>query len=180
MNIMNKFRIYHTALAVLALLAYVTGELGIIHAWLGYGVAVIIVFRLLWALAGNPYMGLSRFYPVFEGWGVNNLFTHPAISKSFLLGIAVSIVLVTLSGILMDKGRSIGLVDVHLVSTALADHGRGGAGGYQEEESLLKEAHEFFGNLMLFFVGLHVTYLLLFKRPLAKFMLFLSLPNIRK
>ncbi|MBN8530474.1 MAG: hypothetical protein J0L97_01240, partial [Alphaproteobacteria bacterium] len=45
-----------------------------------------------------------------------------------------------------------------------------------KDESFLKEAleevHEFFGNLLLVFVGLHVTYLLTFKRPLAKFMLF--------
>lgn len=46
---MNRIRIYHATLATLAVLAYLTGELGIIHAWLGYGVAVVIAFRLLWA-----------------------------------------------------------------------------------------------------------------------------------
>lgn len=39
-------------------------------------------------------------------------------------------------------------------------------------DEALEETHEFFGNLLLIFVGLHVSYLLLFKRPLAKFMLF--------
>jgi len=42
------------------------------------------------------------------------------------------------------------------------------------KEGLLSEAHEFFANIMLLFVGMHVTYLLLFKRPLAKYMLFIA------
>jgi cytochrome b len=43
-----------------------------------------------------------------------------------------------------------------------------------EEEGMLSEVHEFFGNLLVLVVGLHVTYLLLFKRPVALFMLFLD------
>ena len=37
----------------------------------------------------------------------------------------------------------------------------------------VKESHELFANLMLLAVGGHVGYLLLFRRPLARFMLFL-------
>ena len=36
MNIIYRIRLYHATLASLSLLAYVTGELGIVHAWLGY------------------------------------------------------------------------------------------------------------------------------------------------
>ncbi len=72
----------------------------------------------------------------------------------------------------MDKGKSLGIAKVELVAPAFADDDD----HEKKTESFLNEAleetHEFFGNLLLIFVGLHVSYLLLFKRPLAKFMLF--------
>jgi cytochrome b len=177
MSIMHRIRIYHVVLAVLAILAYLTGDDNTIHAWLGYAVATVVVFRLLWALSGTPHVGLMRFYPKFEGLNLSNAFTHPAITKTFMLGIAVSLLSITSTGILMDQGKSIGFANAQLVAPAFADdddHGK-------KEKSFLNEAleevHEFFGNLLLIFVGLHVSYLLLFKRPLAKFMLFV--PNKR-
>ncbi|MBN8530475.1 MAG: hypothetical protein J0L97_01245, partial [Alphaproteobacteria bacterium] len=100
MSIIHKIRVYHATLAVLAMLAYVTGDDDAIHAWLGYAVAAVIVFRLVWALTGNPQVGLMRFYPSFEGLNLSNAFTHPAITKTFMLGIAVSLLSVTTTGLL--------------------------------------------------------------------------------
>ena len=171
MNIMHRIRLYHATLASLSLLAYLTGEFGLIHAWLGYGVAGVIVLRLLWALSGARLVGLMRFYPSFEGLTFDNAFTHPSISKSLMLGIALSLILATGTGIALDKGTSIGLAGAAMVTDARAD---------DEEEhenknfldDALEESHELFANLMLLFVGMHVTYLVIFKRPLATFMLF--------
>lgn len=154
MSIIHSIRLYHAILASLAILAFITGEFGDIHSWLGYGVGVVIVFRLLWALGGNKQVGLSRFYPHFEGLNVTNMFTHPAVSKTLLLGIAVSVIAATVTGIAID--------------------------GVKSHDSFLEETHEFFANLMLIFVGAHVCYLLLFKRPLAKFMLFIPRDNSKK
>ncbi len=42
------------------------------------------------------------------------------------------------------------------------------------QEGPLSEAHEALANLLMGFVGLDVGNLLLFKRPLARFMLFLD------
>jgi len=173
MNIIHHIRIYHATLAILSILAYITGEFGIIHAWLGYGVAVVIAFRLLWALSGNRQVGLMRFYPSFEGLNLGNMFTHPAITKTLMLGIAISVLAVTFTGIALDKGESIGLAQLELVASANADDDDydNKKGGFLEEA--LEEMHEFFANIMLLFVGMHISYLLLFKRPLAKFMLFI-------
>jgi cytochrome b len=171
MNIMQRIRIYHATLAVLAILAYLTGELGIVHAWLGYGVAIVIALRLLWALSGERQVGLMRFYPSFEGLQTNNLFTHPAISKTLMLGIALSLLAVTGTGIAIDKGKYIGLANAQIVSVAYADDDEREGGG-EKEEGFLGESHELFANLLLLFVGMHVTYIVLFKFPLAKFMLF--------
>lgn len=175
MSIIHHIRIYHAVLAVLALLAYMTGDDNAVHAWLGYGVAGVIVFRILWAFSGNPSVGLMRFYPSFDGLNLSNAFTHPAITKTFMLGIALSLIAATSTGIMMDRGESIGFAKTEAITSAFADDG-GDKREHKEENFLdeaLEEIHEFFGNLLLVFVSLHVSYLLMFKRPLAKFMLFL-------
>lgn len=178
MSIMNRIRLYHASLAILAILAYITGEFGVIHAWLGYGVAFVILLRLLWALSGERQVGLMRFYPSFEGLNTSNIFTHPAISKSLMLGIAACLMTVTVTGVVIDKGKAIGLSGAAIVSVAQADESEDGM--YEEgegEEGFITEAHELFANLLLLFVGMHVAYLFVFKRPLAKFMLFFPKPD---
>jgi 3-ketosteroid 9alpha-monooxygenase subunit B len=130
-----------------------------------------------------------RFYPHFEGLKLKGALTHPAISRVLMLGIALSLLTVTGTGIAMDQGRSIGLsparaeraVNAGPQSAAPRESYRGeedeGEGEGEDEEDgeggPLGEIHELAANLLLLFVGMHVAYLLLFKRPLAKFMLFL-------
>lgn len=180
MSIIQKIRTYHAALAIMAILSYLTGEFGIIHSWLGYGVAAIILFRLLWALSGNPNVGLMKFYPSFEGLNFTNAFTHPFVSKFFMLGIAISLISATATGIAIDKGHDIGLSSVQIVGAAQADDDdkeQDGNSGESYFDEALEETHEFFANLMLLFVGMHIPYLLLFKRPLANYMLYLNKPT---
>ena len=179
MATINSVRLYHAALAITATLAFITGEMGIIHAWLGYGVAIIILLRLLWALSGDKQVGLTRFYPSFEGLNSGNLFTHPIISKLLMLGIIVSLMVATGTGLVMDNGKSVGMANAQLIAPALADDDGEENSSGENEESPLGETHELFANLMLLFVGLHVTYLLLFKMPLARFMLFIP-PSAKK
>lgn len=132
-----------------------------------------------------------RFYPSFKGVNFTNTLTHPAMSKIFMLGIMVSLLCVSVTGLLMDNGRTIGLADRGIIETAQADDdddddsdyreygkyeeyegkGRGDDDGPYSEA--LEEAHEFFANLLVAFIIFHILYLILFKRPLARFMLFL-------
>jgi cytochrome b len=189
MNIMNRVRLYHALLAVLAIAAYLTGEFGPVHAWLGYGVSGVIVLRLLWALGGERQVGLMRFYPDFGALKLKGAATHPAISRVLMLGIALCLLTVTGTGIAMDQGRSIGLGSAIERTSAqspaeLRYANEGEEDEHEEEEhgeeGPLSEVHELAGNLLLAFVGMHVTYLLLFKRPLAKFMLFLPRTGKKK
>ena len=48
MPIMHRLRAYHALLVVLAVAAYATGEMGLVHAWLGYAVSVVLIGRVLW------------------------------------------------------------------------------------------------------------------------------------
>lgn len=185
---MQRLRIYHLFLAMLVLAAYFTGDDDRVHAWLGYGVAAVIAVRMLMALAGAPQLGLMRFYPQFEGLKLGTALTHPAISRSLLLGIAVCTIGAVGTGIWMDRGHTFGIsgppsenlraesAQVLSVEKRGDDEEaeRHGAGRSEDEsEEALEEAHELLANLLLALVAAHVTYLVLFKRPLAQFMLFL-------
>ena len=176
---MQLIRALHAALAVLAGLAYITGEWGAVHAWLGYGVAAVVLLRLLAALtgriAGNFTLGLQRFYPHFTGLRFDNALSHPAVSRVLIAAIALSLIgaTATATGIAMDRGRTLGLAADAIVAPAMADEGRGNRPPRSVAEKALGEAHEVLANLMLLTVGAHVGYLLLFRRPLARFMLFL-------
>jgi cytochrome b len=78
----------------------------------------------------------------------------------------------TVTGVLLDGGNAIGLAEVSAVLPAYANGDDGRAENGSSEDEVLEEVHELFSNLMILFVILHAGYLLLFKRPLARFMLF--------
>lgn len=171
MSMMQRIRAYHATLAVLAVAAYLSAEWDVVHALLGYAVAAILVLRLVAGLSGMPQLGLSRFYPQFEGLRLDNALAHPAISRALLMGIALSLAGVSLTGVALDGGRTLGVAAI--AQPALADeHGSGG--GEDDEGGVIGEAHEFFANALVLFVLAHVAYLFAFKRPLARFMLFLD------
>lgn len=144
MSLMHKIRGYHAALAILTLLAYFSGDFGTIHDWLGYAVGIIIVLRLGWAVVNPRQLGLNRFYPHFEGLDWSNALSHPAISKSLILAVAVTVILATVTGLLTL-----------------------GAGGH-----VFEDVHEALSGLVIWAVVLHAAYLYLMKRPLARFMLY--------
>jgi cytochrome b len=130
------------------------------------------------ALFGTGPLGLQRFYPHFRDLKLGTLATHPAISR-LLLGIAVCLLGVTTTGVLMDQGRTLQRLSAGTITLSTGDHdeGRGEARGEREGENedgdgLLSEVHELFANLLIGIVVLHVGYLVLFKWPLARFMLF--------
>lgn len=184
MSVMHRLRAYHALLVVLAVAAYATGEMGLVHAWLGYAVSAVLIGRVLWSLTGAPQLGLMRFYPQFAGLKLGSAMTHPAISRTLLLGIGMSLIGVSATGIALDRGRSVGLG----AESAVAVPGAKGSTEkqveaatspkdnrkHEESEGPLSEVHEFLANLLAGLVSLHVAYLLLFKWPLARFMLFLD------
>lgn len=194
MSVMQKLRAYHAALGGLVILAFVSGEAGLIHLVLGYAIAVLIVGRLLAVFSGLPQLGLSRFYPHFEGLTLNTAATHPAISKTLLAGIAAALIAVTVTGIQLDRAQpnaaprqTAGAPAAPAgIAVARADSARdrGEARGQGEHRGKAEregggsdDLHEFFANLLMLLVAAHVAYLLLFKRSLARFMLFLSPPR---
>jgi cytochrome b len=185
MSIMQGLRAYHAILGILVIAAFLTGELGTTHAVLGYAIAIIVGGRLVAALSGLRQLGLSRFYPQFEGLTLGNAFAHPAISKTLLAGIATCLILATATGIAMDRGRTLGMATSVVASEAYArDDSRErrrdtGARGEAQAHGIVGELHEGVSNFLMIIIGLHVAYLFLFKRRLARFMLFIAAPKPR-
>jgi cytochrome b len=186
MSIMKGLRAYHAILGLLVIAAFLTGELGTIHAVLGYAIAVIIGGRLVAALSGLRQLGLTRFYPQVEGLTLGNAFTHPAISKTLLAGIAACLILATATGIVLDRGRTLGLATsavvtaVHARDSSRERHRDAESPSGKQEDGIVGELHEGLSNFLMIIVGLHVAYLALFKRPLARFMLYIAAPKPRE
>ena len=176
MTTIRAFRAYHATLGLLVLAAFFTGEAGLIHLVLGYSIAALLVGRAFAAFSGLRQLGLARFYPQFAGLNLGNLATHPAISKVLLAGIAVTLIGATASGIAVDRDDRRAPIAAALMAPALAgehehEHERAGAA------AALEHLHEGVSNALITLVILHVLYLLAFKRPLARFMLFLETPK---
>ena len=174
MSVMHRIRIFHAFLALLVLTSYFSAEMGLIHAWLGYGVAVLILVRLIWALSGAPQLGLERFYPSFKDMHLKGFMTHPAISRVLLAGIAISVIGATGTGVMMDEGRALQPTSLSSFTFSGENEEREEAGreSESENEDVYEELHELLANLAIAFVIFHVVYLISFKRPLARFMLF--------
>jgi len=175
MSIFRLFRVYHALLAVLSVLAYLTGEAGLIHAWLGYAVAAVIAFRLAWSVVGPRHLGISRIFPDLEELRGIRWLDHPAIGKVLLSGIAINLLLATVTGLALDhRPRD---AEATLMGTAHADGGeRRGERERERDGGVLEEIHEATAELLFLFVIGHAGFVLLFRRPLARYMLFFAPP----
>ena len=185
MNVFRKLRLYHAMLASSALAAYATGEQGFVHAWIGYMVAGIILFRLAWGMFGPTQFRLGRFLPDLASLFRIRAANHPAIARVLLGGVVASLLLVTGTGIALDRTKSpSGVVAAGTVVVPRAEFRRPAIRVRAiatseraneddgENEGWLRQLHAFSANMMLLFVGLHVSYMVLLRRPLAMFMLF--------
>ena len=195
---MSGFRLYHILFAAAGLVAYFTAEeLGLVHAWTGYGLASLLAIRLVLGLARRRGFELRRLIPRpgAAPLGQRGL-RHPAIGHALSLALFACVLGAAGTGIAMDQGgtlvgKSIRADDGEgdegrgeheddgeehfsafgLIGTALADEGgEGGEGG--REEGPLGELHETFGKAMLILAAAHAAWLLLFRFTLARYMLF--------
>jgi len=59
-------RVFHWSLVVFFSACYLTGdEFDVLHAWLGYGILVLLGIRVIWGLIGTKY---ARFSDFVYGW----------------------------------------------------------------------------------------------------------------
>lgn len=174
MSLFHKIRVYHAVLALLVTAAYLTGdELKGVHIWLGYAVAAVILFRVIWAAVGPRQLGISRLFPDLMELAKVRRLNHPMISRTLLAGIVITLLLTTGTGLLMKPpplgqfAAEVAIAPAFADGDGVREYDRDG-----EENEALEEVHETTANLLVLFVALHVTYIFAFKRPMALFMLF--------
>jgi cytochrome b len=174
-------RIGHWLLAALFATAYLTeGEPLWLHSWSGYGIAALVVARVVWGLVGprharfadfltGPAAVLADLAALARGRAQRHLGHTPAGGWA-IVGLLVLLAGTTLSGManlawqkgtgplspFIDRGAQAGIV---LVPPAHADDDeeQERSEGRRGEKGPFQEVHELFANLTLAMVLIHVT-----------------------
>lgn len=151
-------RISHWVLVAAFTIAYVTDDedLLLTHAWAGYVVIGLLLFRLVWGFAGTAYARFSDFIyapslvmafmrDTFQGKAKRYLGHNPAGGWMILLLLLV-LSLISMTGLLLygadqQAGPLAGL---------MAGTGKG-------TEAFLEDLHEFFADLSVFLVVVHLA-----------------------
>jgi cytochrome b len=149
-------RIFHWTLVMLFTLAYVTGEEPLsLHVYAGYAVFGLILLRVLWGLVGTTHARFSDF--VYRpsrvlaylkdtlGLRARRYLGHNPAGGAMILLMLVSLLLVSVSGFVvygLEKGAG-----------PLAMLG----GSPESIEGVFEEVHEFFANLTVLLVAVHIA-----------------------
>lgn len=148
-------RVFHWLFAGLILLAYLTDDDKLLnyHALIGYGVLILLVFRLFWGYIGPKYSKFKDFPLSFTDAKefALNIFSskqkyigHNPIASYAMIGIFVVVFLTIITGILalgVEEGK--GLLS-SLNST------------FFKKMELFEHIHEFFSNLLLALIAAHL------------------------
>ncbi len=150
-------RLFHWLLVAGFFTAWLSGDDWLtVHVWAGYLVAGLILFRLLWGFVGPRHARFSDFVvppaqvraylaDMLKGRERRYLGHNPAgglMIVALLLGLAaISLTGLALYGVEEQAGPLAGLM--------------AGSGGFVED--VLEELHEFFANLTLLLVAIHVA-----------------------
>lgn len=147
-------RIFHWSLVTLFGVAYLTeGEPETLHIWAGYGIGMLLVFRLVWGLIGTRYARFSSFVTtptttlrylkqIFIGKAKRHLGHNPA-GAAMIIALILSVGFTVISGMALLGTEGEG----PLAATFLA--------GLPEDP--VEEVHEFFANASVLLIMLHVA-----------------------
>lgn len=145
-------RIFHWLLVAGFVTAYLTEDEWLtVHVWAGYGIAGLLLFRLIWGFIGNHYARFAQFIvtpavalaylkDLYAGTAQRYLGHNPAGAVMIVL-LLINLLLTVLTGLTVYG----------------ADQGAGPLAGIgTEHEELWEEVHEFFANFTLALVIAHV------------------------
>jgi len=178
-------RVFHWSLVILFTLAYFTGdEENQLHIYSGYAVLGLVLFRILWGFIGTRYARFADF--IYKPGSVieylkrlkssspQRYIGHTPPGGWMILALLASLLLTSVTGLqvyglegngpLAADATTIGVISPAYANEDDEDEererGHSEAAGEQENESdeeFWEELHEFFANLTVLLVLLHVA-----------------------
>lgn len=174
MSSLNRFRSMHWLLAGCFAIAYATGDdAGIGHVWLGYAVIVAVCLRL-----GLGWLGIAGMPPMWPAGGMARQLSAPWVGRLLIWVLLLGALSSAGSGMwLVDNGAIWQVAAEAGVPAAQAD-GHGGDDDNEHESAVpragvahwVEEAHEVIAHGTLLVAGLHVLWLLWFRRSAVRTM----------
>ena len=170
MRNLQRFHVYHWLLAGFFVVAYLSGDdAGLGHAWLGYGLLLLLLFRLATVLTGSR--GFPRLRPAAGaatgGWSA-------AIwGKGLIWSMLLAFGLLLVTGVLMVDNAAV--VDAGLqrvLPAAMATSISQLLAGWPQWDAA--QWHEQIASLSLVLIALHIGWLLCFRLPMVRWMLGLA------
>lgn len=150
-------RVFHWSLVASFAVAYLSGEgevLGL-HAWSGYFIGGLLLFRMLWGVVGPRY---ARFTDIvyapatIQAYGRDLLrgkaqryLGHNPLGGAMVIALLLMLALATITGIALYGAAE--------AAGPFAGYMHGTSGWVGEA---LEEVHEFFSNITLILVALHI------------------------
>lgn len=135
-------RFFHWTMVGLVILAWVTESLYELHSGLGYGIAILLVFRIFWGFIGSHYARFKQFmHPPATIIKYAKLVTrhqepryvgHNPLGGLMIIALLATLIAICISGIFMSIDSLYG-------------------------NEFLEEAHEFFTNILIILVIMHVV-----------------------
>jgi cytochrome b len=158
----------HWSLVLLFAVAYLSGEIEVetLHAWAGYAILAIVLFRILWGFVGTKH---ARFTNFVVGWRATaahagsllslrpkHYLGHNPLGGWMIVALLATLLLLCWSGLeaYAAEGKGpLAQTTLYPVAEARAD-GDGRKKGKQE--SVWKDVHEALANFCLLLVFLHI------------------------
>ncbi len=165
-------RVFHWTLVVLFVIAWFSGEESEqIHSLAGYAILGLLVFRIIWGFIGPQYARFTNFLysPKKIIQYIKSLRTsrpehyygHNPAGGLMVLLLLVNLSLVTWTGLEAWGAEGHGPLaqtsQIHLLSEAIASGGDEKRGEENEAEEFWEEWHEFFTDLMLILIFIHIA-----------------------
>ncbi len=164
-------RLFHWSLVLLCITAFLSAEESeSFHAFAGYIIILLLIFRLIWGFIGTRHARFSDFIygpgeisaylkGFFSGRSKQYLGHNPAggLMVFILLG---SLILTSWTGLKAWGAEGHGPLSadsgISITASAHADERYGEHGNRSKTESIYEEVHEFFAGLTLFLIIVHI------------------------